>query len=279
MFVAMSLIPLGDAAGKVLTTSLSASPLFVAASRFLLGALVVLPFLPRGGLRVFTDFRIWIRGAFLAGGILSIQTALQTAPLADVFAAFFIAPAFSTVLAIVFLKEKITGLQGLLIGLGFVGVLLVVRPGFDMAEGMEYAVLAGMFYGAYLTASRWLGAAAAPQTLLFSQLTIGALITLPLSLSHWPELSLSVTGLTLISALASMAGNGLLILAYQQKSASELAPLVYFQLVAATLLGALVFGNLPDFATWAGLALILVAGISAARLNARPPLSTRADRR
>ncbi len=78
MFVAMSLIPAGDAAGKLLSSQLGVAPLFVAWSRFLLGAILVLPFMPAGTMRLMRDWRIWVRAAILACGISSIQTALQT---------------------------------------------------------------------------------------------------------------------------------------------------------------------------------------------------------
>ena len=102
MFVAMSLIPAGDAAGKILSSQLGVAPLFVAWSRFVLGAILVLPFMPTGTIKLMRDWRIWVRAAILACGISSIQTALQSTDIATVFAAFFIGPMFSYVLAAVF---------------------------------------------------------------------------------------------------------------------------------------------------------------------------------
>ena len=105
MFVAMSLIPAGDSAGKVLTQQLGVAPLFVAWSRFAVGAVIVLPFVPRGAWRLLRDWRIWVRAATLAAGISAIQTALRTEQIATVFAAFFIGPLISYVLAAVFLAR------------------------------------------------------------------------------------------------------------------------------------------------------------------------------
>ena len=70
-----------------------------------------------------------------------------------------------------------------------------------------FALLAGCFYGAFLTASRWLSGVARPRGLLFSQLLIGALVLAPVGLAHLPAASAPVAGLALLSALASMAGN------------------------------------------------------------------------
>ena len=267
MFLAMSLIPAGDAAGKLLTSELGAAPVYVAWSRFGLGTLLVLPFLPRGTLALLRDPRLWARAAMLTGGIVSIQTALQTVPLATVFAAFFVGPLFSTLLAVLFLRETVGPLRAALLLLGFAGVLLVVRPGPAIEPGMLWAVAAGLFYGAFLTMSRWLSDRGAPLSLIFTQLSISALLTLPFGLAALPQASWPVAGLTLASAVASMLGNLLLLYAYRIAQASRIAPLVYFQLIAATVLGWAVFGDLPDGWTWAGLALILGAGLASARLR------------
>ncbi len=270
MFIAMSLIPAGDSAGKILTTGMGVAPVFVAWSRFAIGALMVLPFLPRGTWALMRDWRLWLRAATLASGITCIQTALQTEAIANVFAAFFIGPMISYLLAALFLRERITLLRSALILLGFCGVLLVVRPGMGGGSGgpgLLFAVAAGLFYGVFLTMSRWLSDLAAPLALTFTQLAMSAVMLLPLGLMNLPDATLAVAGLATTSALFSMLGNLLLLYAYRRAPATRLAPLVYFQLIAAVLLGLFLFSTLPDALTWAGLAVIIAAGITSARLR------------
>ena len=267
MFLAMSLIPLGDSAGKLMTTQHDVAPVFVAWSRFAIGTALLLPFVPRGSLVLLTDWRIWFRAATLAAGITSIQTALQTEAVATVFAAFFVGPLFSYALAVILLKEPVTRLRTMLVILGFAGVLIVVRPGAGATTGTLWAVVAGLCYGAFLTQSRWLSHLAAPLPLTFSQLLIPALLLAPLGLSNLPGPSVPIAGLTLTSALCSMLGNLLLLFAYRLSPATRLAPLIYFQLIAAVALGWAVFGDLPDAWTWAGLTVILSAGIVSSRLR------------
>lgn len=266
MFVAMSLIPVGDSAGKLLVTRYGFHPFFLAWSRFALGALMILPFLPRGQFdpRLFLDWRIWLRGLLIVGGISSILTALQTEPLPTVFGAFFVGPILSFFLSAWLLKEPVTKIQTILLLLGFCGVLLVVKPGFGMTAGLGFAVLAGLFYGSFLTASRWLTHAAPPRALLLSHLTIGAVILAPPGLTHIPHFTPVIAGLTLFSAAASMAGNLLLVIAYRLAPASSLAPFVYFQLISATILGWAVFGDWPDTLTLLGLMLLITTGFGSA---------------
>jgi drug/metabolite transporter (DMT)-like permease len=270
MFIAMSLIPAGDSAGKILTSGMGVAPVFVAWSRFAIGALMVLPFLPRGTWGLMRDWRLWLRAGTLALGITCIQTALRTEAIANVFAAFFIGPMISYLLAAIFLRERISLLRSALILLGFCGVLLVVRPGLGGGTGgpgLLFAVAAGLFYGVFLTMSRWLSDLAPPLALTFTQLAMSAVMLLPLGLMNLPAATLPVAGLATASALFSMLGNLLLLYAYRRAPATRLAPLVYFQLIAAVLLGLFLFSTLPDALTWAGLAVIITAGITSARLR------------
>ncbi|MCU0855355.1 MAG: DMT family transporter [Rhodobacteraceae bacterium] len=270
MIVAMSLIPLGDAAGKLLVAGHGASPLFVAWSRFALGAALLLPFLGRRHLdaRALVDPRTVLRGLLIVGGIVSILTALRTEPLGNVFGAFFVGPILSFALSAALLGERVRAVQAGLLGLGFAGVLLVVKPGFGMTPGLGFAVLAGCFYGCFLVASKWLSDAYPPRTLLLSQLVTGAVVLAPFGIPRMPEVDGTVAFLVLVSAAGSMAGNLLLILAYKVAPATRMAPFVYFQLVAATALGFAVFGDAPDALTWAGLGLLVLSGFASLGLRA-----------
>ena len=267
MFVAMSLIPLGDSAGKLLTSVHGASPLWVASSRFFLAAAMIAPFAPRGTFALLRNWRIWLRGLILAMGITCIQMALRTEDVANVFAAFFIGPLISFTLGALLLREPVTGLRAVLIACGFAGVLVVVRPGFGGGAGLLWAVAAGSFYGLFLTATRWLAGAGSPVALAFTQFGIAALALLPFGLANLPPATAAVAGLTVLSAAGSLLGNLLLLFANRIAPATQLAPLVYFQLIAAVALGWAIFGALPDALTWLGLALIVGAGLASARLR------------
>ena len=274
MLLAMTCIPAGDAAGKVLMQNFGASPFFVGFSRFAVGAVVAVVaglglFLlgrpPR--LRVFTDWRLWLRGGLIAAGVACIVSALRTEPLANTFGAFFIGPILSYLLSAWLLKEPITLARTVLLLCGFASVLLVVRPGFGMTPGLALAVLAGLFYGAYLTTSRWARDAALPEELLLTQLVVAALCLAPLGAMTWPPLTGQSVLLISASALLSMLGNLLLILAYARAPASRMAPFVYFQLVAATVLGLALFGTFPDTLALIGLVGLCLSGFATVLLR------------
>ncbi len=259
--LAMTLIVGGDAAATVLTGA-GFPQTFVAWTRFALAAALLAPLcgLVRADFAQFRDWRLYLRAGLIVGGIVSILTALKTEPMANVFAGFFVGPVVSYFLSAALLGERITPLRTFLLLISFAGVLLVVRPGFGMTTGMGFAILAGCFHGSYLVATRWLAGQFRPRFLLFSQLTIGAVLLSPFALSPIPDLTLPLFGLITISALGSAGGNLLLVLVNRTTPAGVVAPLIYSQLLAAMVIGWAVFGQWPDGISLFGLVIIMVAG-------------------
>ncbi|MGR3540817.1 MAG: DMT family transporter [Hasllibacter sp.] len=270
VFLAMTCVVVGDTAGKLLTGG-GVAPGFVAWSRFALGLAVLAPVLGvrRAEWRALADPRLWLRAALIAGGIASILTALRTEPIADAFGALFVGPLVAYALSALLLGERVTAARTALVLLGFAGVLLVVRPGFGMGPGMPFAVLAGVLYGGYLTATRWLAGGFRPGFLLLSQLAIGAALLAPVGVGAVPSGGAALWALVLVSALGSAAGNYLIVRVSRQAEASVVAPLIYTQLISAAAIGLAVFGTWPDAVTLAGLTLILVSGLASLHL-ARP---------
>ncbi|NNE86869.1 MAG: DMT family transporter [Silicimonas sp.] len=262
VFVATTCVVIGDTAGKLLTQQ-GVAPVFIAWTRFALAAALLLPFsgLSLKELPGLADWRVLLRAAFIASGIFLILTALKTEPIANVFGAFFVGPIVSYVLAVIFLGETPSRSRGLLLIVGFAGVLLVVKPGFGATLGMGFAVAAGMCYGAYLAMTRTVAGDYRPRFLLMSQLLVGAVLLAPFGVSAGiPRLDGYLWALILISALGSALGNYLLVSANKIAEASLIAPLVYSQLISATVLGVIVFGDWPDAVALIGLLLVLLSG-------------------
>ena len=270
MVSAMTLIVTGDTAGKLLTAA-GFSPFFIGWSRFLLGAILLIPFmgLTREDVPNFFNWRVILRASFVTAAICSILTALTTEPIANVFGAFFIGPLISYFLSALILKEQITWRRTVLILLGFTGVILVVKPGFGMTLGMGFAVLAGCFYGCFLVATRWLSGKYHPRFLLISQLMIGSVFLTPFAIGPVPEIDYKLAGLIAISALSSGFGNLLFVMVSRITAASVVAPLVYSQLLAATIFGLLVFNDWPDVLSLLGLSVILASGLASFLLAGR----------
>lgn len=271
VFAAVSFVVVGDTSGKLLTAR-GVDPFFIAWTRFALAALVLLPFsgLSLRELPDLRDWRVLVRGMFITCGICCILTALRTEPIANVFGAFFVGPIVSYILAILFLGETPSQSRSMLLAVGFAGVLLVVKPGFGISVGMVFALAAGGCYGAYLVMTRTVAGVYRPRFLLISQLIVGSVLLTPLGLSvELPDFQLPILGLIALSALGSAVGNFLLVLANKSAEASLIAPLVYSQLLSATLAGFFVFGDWPDIYAFLGLVLIALSGFGSLFLHQR----------
>lgn len=258
---AMILIVGGDVAGRMLTGA-GFSQFFVAWARFAMAAVVLAPFvgLQKGEMRLLLQPQLIFRACLIAGGIASILTALKTEQLATVFGGFFVGPIISYGLSAIFLREKVTIPRTVLLLVSFGGVLLVVKPGFGMTPGLGFALLAGVFHGSYLVATRWLAGVYRPRFLLFSQLVIGSIVLAPLAIAPLPPFNATLIGFIAISAMGSAIGNLLLVHANRAAEASVIAPLIYSQIIIATVFGFLFFGEWPDAVALLGLAIIMTAG-------------------
>lgn len=263
-------VPLGDAAGKLMT-GLGIAPIFVAWARYGVGVILVVPLIQPAKLAgLLRNWRVWLRGLCQSATIVTILTALSTEPIANVFGAFFLGPMISYVLSIWLLKEQGHTLRILLLALGLVGVMMVVRPGFGMTPGLGWAVISGVFYGLFLTASRWVAPLGAPRQQLAAQLIVGSVILAPFGLAAIPPMNATLLGLLMWSAAASMFGNLALVWAYSRAGASVLAPFVYVQLIGAVLYGVVLFGAWPDWISAVGLIVIFVSGFGTLWLRPSP---------
>ena len=239
------------------------SPIFVAWSRFVIGALCILPFsrLVRSELRHLMNWRILLRAGLFIAAVTSILMAVKTESIANVFGAFFIGPILSYFIAAIFLKEPISLSRSLLLFIGFGGALLVIKPGFGMSTGLFFAALAGVFYGFTLVANRWLAGIYRPRLILITTLIIGSIVLAPFGSTEIPDFNMELCLLVLLSSLSSAIGNLLIIEASRQLPASVVAPFVYMQLVAATFFGVVVFNTWPDKLSLIGLVILIAAGL------------------
>lgn len=271
MTIGMIVLPLGDGIAKHLMATTSYSSGFLAWSRFMVGVAVVLPFAVAtgafAGLGLGFLYRQAIRGALVAGAIGMIITALETIPLADAFGAFFIGPALATVLAATVLRERVKPIEWLAVVLGFVGVLLVVRPSGDMNIGFLWGLAAGSSYGGFLVATRWAAGSGPAAAQLAGQLCFGLLFLAPFGASELVSHGIEAPGLLLLMGCISLTSNLFSILALGRARAAFLAPVVYVQILSATIAGWLIFGQFIDPVGLLGLALIVAAGISRIPFN------------
>ena len=192
-------------------------------------------------------------------------------PLADATAILFAAPLLMVGLAGPMLGERAPRATWLAVVVGFIGVLVVARPGFSVLS--QYAVFplaAAVFYAIYQLLTRRLSAAGErPMTTLAWTLGIGTIVSLPIALFSWQPLD--GTGWLLMVALGlAFAASQLTMIAGLVRTPVPLAAsLNYVQIIAAVGFGYAVFGEVPDLMSWAGIALVVAAGLYMIRLRTR----------
>ena len=180
--------------------------------------------------------------------------ALRYLQLDEALAILFSTPFLVALLSGPLLGEWVGWRRWTAIGVGFFGVLLVVRPGFGGIHPAALLTFCGAIcYALYVITTRVLARTDTSETTLFYSNLVGAVAMLPIIPFVWtpPNSALVVALMVLIGALGS-GGHYLLILGHRLAPASTLAPFIYTQIVWTTTLGFLVFGDLPNHWTIIG---------------------------
>jgi drug/metabolite transporter (DMT)-like permease len=252
-----------DAMAKYLSLSLPAVQ--IAWIRFLVFAMIFLPAMLATAPNVFRSTRPGLqvcRGVALLSSSLFFITALRFLPIAAASATSFVAPIFVTALSIVFLSEKVGVRRWLATIVGLFGVMIIVRPGssaFDPAAVLPIISAGG--WACTLIMTRMIsGKDRAITTMAYSSVVglciLTALVPFFWATPNWRDIVLGVA-----VGLASTTGQWIVVLAFRYADASVLAPFSYSQLVWATILGFLVFGEVPDIWTLLGAAIIIASGL------------------
>ena len=193
--------------------------------------------------------------------------ALRFMPLADAAAILFCAPLIVTALSGLVLGERVGPRRWTAVVVGLCGMLLIVRPGLGamnwgtMNWGAPFALIATLCFAFYFLLTRKLAGRTPPVVTLWYMAVVGTAASTPLALAVWrmpnAEVWLLMFGIGAIMAL----GHLLIIRGLDHIEASAMAPLTYLEIVTATLVGYLWFGDFPDALTWTGCAVVIGAGL------------------
>lgn len=237
---------------------------------FVVLALVALPRFGRDVLRPVPLGAQAVRGALSAFAVVTLYWALTYIPLADATAVFMLAPLVVALGAPFVLGEPLDRTRLAAAIVGFLGVVVIMRPGFGGAGvGYYIALLSGVLLGGYLLANRLLARAQAPLlNIAHNALTGGIVLTL-LAPLYWQTPSVEALPKLIGIVVLAVAGQGLMITSFMYAPAAVIAPFTYAMLVFAVLIGYLLFGTFPDLATWMGIALIVGAGVFIAERERR----------
>jgi drug/metabolite transporter (DMT)-like permease len=232
-------------------------------SAFFIALVVSNPFSHPGLLKSARPGLQVIRGITMLMTTVFNFLAFRYLQLDEALAILFSTPFLVAIMAGPMLGEWVGWRRWTAIGVGFIGVLVVIRPGFD---GMKWAALlsvaSAVFYAAYAIFTRMVTRHDTSQTTLFYANLVGVLLMVPILPFVWsaPPSGIDLMLLLAVGAFGS-AGHFLMILAHDRAPASVLSPFMYTQLLWATTFGYLIFGNVPNRWTLAGALIVISSGL------------------
>ena len=258
------MLPIMDGFAKYLSTTLPV--LQITWSRYFFTVVIVLPVM----LIFFRKNLTWteqpklqlIRGLILFCANILFFYSISIISLAKALTLAFIAPLIVTALSPVLLGEKVGFRRWAAVVTGFIGSLVVIRPGFVELNLASIAALGtGVLYGFYLIITRKLHDADNPLLTLLLTGIVGVILGTMIMPTVWVQPTITEWYMMFAIGFFASIGHLFLILSLKYADASKLAPFSYFEIVTNIIIGYYFFSHFPDSWTFLGLFIIISSGI------------------
>ena len=242
----------------------SIHPFELAFFRSLFGFIVILPLLLRGGIdcvRTHQPRLQMLRGVVSIAAMMSWFYGLSMVPLAEATALSFTNVIFGSLAAIIFLREKMTMARGIAVFIGFVGVLVILRPGFvQMDIGVVCVLFSALCWGCSVVIVKQLGRTDAAVSIVAWVGIQLSILSLPFALSVWVWPTMEEwLWLSLLGTLATI-GHLCMVQGLKLTDAMTIFPLDFTRLIWASLFGLFIFSEWPDVWTFVGAGIIVISG-------------------
>ncbi len=263
--LAVTFFPFLNASVKYLTTDYPV-PMIVWARYAGHMVFMLIVFMPKHGIGLFNTGQLKsqiLRSLFLLVSTICYFTAVGYLPLTTAAAISFTSPFIVVGLSSSLLGEKVGPRRWAAVAVGFLGVLIIIRPGIVGFHWSAFLVLgSATCYALYQVMTRRLAGQDSNLTTTTYTALVGAIATSVLLPFFWTT-PLNATDLLIFVGLGIFGGIGhhLVILALQYGEASVVSPFTYGQIVGATIFGYFIFDDFPDQWTWLGAAIIVSCGI------------------
>ena len=263
MLLAMLMFSLNDALGKWLVATYSVGQILLL--RSVASLVVMAPFVARSGTKPFRDApqpRLQALRVLLSTlEIACFYAAVAYMPLADAMTFYLASPVYVTAFSALFLGEKVGAFRWTAVLIGFVGVLIALKPtGDSLSLASGIAVIGSIFYAFLMIVIRHLRETS--QVVLATTHAGGALIFgAVLAPLNWVAVSLPDLPLLALLGIVSIAAIMMVNQSLRLAAASVVAPYQYTLIVWAILLGYMLFGDVPQWNTLVGAAIIVASGL------------------
>jgi drug/metabolite transporter (DMT)-like permease len=217
--------------------------------------------------------RFWkmhlLRGFLVLATTFTFYAGLRYLPLADCIVIAFAAPIFVTALSGPLLGEKVGWRRWSTVGVGFVGVIIAVRPDGAVGIGTILILASAVAYALTLLTARPLSGKESSHNIVFYSTVFGVVVAIVPGILEWKPISMTAWILIVVQGLASASGQITMIKAFRLGEASMLAPLEFTALIWAAACGLAFWSEFPTVEVLAGAALIIGANIYIAHREAR----------
>ena len=231
--------------------------------RFFFGLLLITPIIIQSKFKIYNTINIKLH---ILRCIINVPmmifgfAALTYIPLEQIKAIGFLSPILVVILSVIFLGERIYLIRTFSLILGFIGTLIILRPGFIEINIGVYMVLASaLLWSCVIIITKFMSKNDSAMTILTFQYTFVTLFTLPLAIIYWNNPSFVSLIYTLLAAIVGTVLHLCINNAYKLSDLSIIQPVWFTQLVFASFLGFIIFGSLPDFFTWIGAILVFIS--------------------
>lgn len=265
MISAMLVFPFLDVVAKFLGND-GVPVVEIVWARLTIGMLIIAPLLySREGLQSFVprDPKLNIlRAIFIVLSTMCFFGALRFQGVAETLAIYFVQPLLITMLAPFMLGEKVGLRRWIAVLVGFIGVVIIIRPGFQSLNwGVGLSLLAGLGSAISLLLTRKLAGGSSAMANTFYTSLFGAIFASICVIFVWHTPTPHQMQMFVLLAAIGTLGNYLTIKAMEHAEASLLAPLGYTEMINAVLAGWYFFGNFPDGWTFVGVAILITCAI------------------
>ncbi len=260
---AWALLPFMDAIAKFLSAELSFFQITWARYFFtVVWTLPLMYFFFRKNLTISQNLKLQIiRGLTLFSANICFFYSISIISMAKALTLAFVAPLITTALSPFFLNEKVGLRRWSAVLVGFLGTLIVIRPGYlDINLATIAGLGTGFFYGIYLVITRKLHSTDSPLLTLLLTGVVGAVISSFFVPIVWINPTFNQWLWLGFMGIFACLGHICLIYSLRYADASKLAPFGYFEIIPNIILGYLIFSDFPDIWTFTGLAVISCSG-------------------
>ena len=231
--------------------------------RFFFGFLLILPFIIKSKFKIYNteNLKFHITRSIINVPMMILGfAALMYIPLDQIKAIGFLSPILVVILSIIFLKERIYLIRTFSLILGFIGVIIILRPGIIEISIGAYMVLTSTFlWSTVIIITKYMSKSDSPMTIITYQYTFVSIFTLPLAIVYWSNISLTSVFYSLMAAIVGTVLHLCINTSYKMASLTVLQPVWFSQLLWATIFSLILFNESIDYFTYIGGSLVFIS--------------------